>query len=180
MAEQSKFDHKNATSLATVVSCFLEFLVAPPSQLNHMHTTDQARLECLQLSKNKFEVFHRSCWLKLLRIVRNQSRVPAPPTSKREGLANEPTSACPCGMQMTLSNVTFTTTKYAYSLCMQIASCIQQDQIVLKMSTDTRFCLACTGETWRSICHDDSLSVQGTHKFVQTTDTRSRNHYHVT
>ena len=23
-----------------VVSCFLEFLVAPPSQLNHMHTTE--------------------------------------------------------------------------------------------------------------------------------------------
>ena len=69
MAEQSKLYHR--MQQATVVSCFLEFIVAPPSLLNHMHTTDQAMLECLQLSKTKFEVFHRSCWLKLFRIVRN-------------------------------------------------------------------------------------------------------------
>ena len=48
---------------------------------------------------------------------------------EREGLANEPTctSAGPCGMQMASLNMTFITTKYAYSLCAQIMSCIQQD-----------------------------------------------------
>ena len=46
---------------------------------------------------------------------------------EREGLANEPTSACPCEMQVRSSNVTFITTKYAYSLRTQIASCTQQD-----------------------------------------------------
>ena len=71
-AQFSKLDYKNATSH----SCFLlpgipGSLAYIASQLNYMHTRGYAKLECLQLSKSKFEVFHRSCWLKLLRLVRN-------------------------------------------------------------------------------------------------------------
>ena len=67
----NKLNFTTRMQQTTVVSCFLEFIVVPPSLLNYMHTTDQATLECSQLSKTKFEAFHRSCWLKLLRIVRN-------------------------------------------------------------------------------------------------------------
>ena len=93
---------------------------------------------------------------------------------EREGLGNKPTSACPCGMQVTSLNMTFVTTIFAYLLHVQIAPCTEQDQIVLKMAIDSKFCLACTGRAWRNLCHDDSLSVYGTHKFVQTNDTRSQ------